>query len=350
MKKIGILTLTGDNNYGNKLQNYAMERIIRNMGFEVETIRVAKKPYVEIVIKTYLQCLILPLLPKSRKNKIKRRMKFLAFNKKINQSRICLFYNDQDEVIEKKLQKFDFLVYGSDQIWNPELPTFSEIYLGKYVERQKNIAVSASFGVSYIPARYVEVFKQGLQRFAHISIREEAGRKAILNLDIGIEPVTLIDPTLMLDAESWKMVEKKVKIPANYCLTYVLGDFDKWTVNAIKEQYNCECLNAGTKESYGPGEFIFLIRNAEVIITDSFHAAVFSIIFGKDLYVLWRKDKYSSMGSRIETLLEKTGVQYYRCSEYVHVYKDSFNEERPVETIAHERKKFNDFLKDSFRD
>lgn len=347
MRKIGILTLTGDNNYGNKLQNYAMEYVIKSMGFDVETIRVTKIPYTEIVIKTYVQRLILPFLPKSKQAKIKRRIQFLTFNKKINQSNVSIAYNDQDDVIKNKLDAFDYLIYGSDQIWNPELPTFSEIYLGKYGERQKNIAVSASLGVSYIPDQYVDIFKNGLQRFKAISVREEAGREAILGLDIGIQPVSLIDPTLMLGADQWIEVEKSVRVPSNYCLTYVLGNLDEGIVNQIEEQYMCKSLNAGSKEPYGPSEFIYLIRNAQVVITDSFHAAVFSIVFGKDVYIMWRKDKYSSMGSRIETLLDKTGVQYDKNNEYVHIRKNAICEGDSLKRIALERKKFMDFLKNS---
>lgn len=348
MKKIGILTLTGDNNYGNKLQNYAMEYIFREIGFSVETIRISRLPYHKLVFRTYLQNCFLFCLSDKRRMKIKRRMKFLSFNKKITRSKMHINPNEQESNIKKKLENFDYLVYGSDQIWNPELPTFSEIYLGKYARPQKNIAVSASLGIASIPDEFKEVFECGLLRFQAISVREEAGKNAIQNLAGGFDVEVLIDPTLMLASNQWQKIEKKVAISSEYVLIYFLGKYESAFIEQLLKDNDSKRLDAGSKQPYGPDEFIYLVRNAEVVVTDSFHASAFSIIFGKEVYIIRREDRYSSMESRIDTLVEKVGVSYEKSNEYIRIKRNAILEKEAKEKMADEKGKFIHYIERNF--
>ncbi len=344
MKKIGILTVTGDNNYGNKLQNYAMESLVRELGCDVQTIRVEKESYHKRKVKTYIQYMCLPLLPSGKKKRILRRIRFYQFNKHITQGKVSVWADLPREVIEQKLAPFDYLIYGSDQIWNPEFPQFSEIFLGGYAPKEKNIAVSASMGLSEIPEASREVFEKGLKNFKAISVREDTAKSAIEQLNGDFRPVVLPDPTLVLEKDKWTAVEQKVSTPEHYCLTYFLGKENE-NIDQIIRSKGCVRINAGPREVYGPGEFIYLIRNAEAVFTDSFHASVFSILYGVPAYIYDRKDQYTSMNSRIATLLDKTGVAYQAADGSVYIEKNAAENETVKNNLHSEHVSFMEFLK-----
>jgi hypothetical protein len=157
---------------------------------------------------------------------------------------------------------------------------------------------------------------------AAISVREEKG-KELANQLTGREDIYLhLDPTLLLRAEEWKKIEKKPKLydGGNYILKYFLGEKDS-KINQDIEKFakanKLTIIDVISQDSpyynIGPSEFLFLERNAEVIITDSFHACVFAILNERPFVVVERKEKnFQSMGSRIDTLLDKFHLENRR--------------------------------------
>lgn len=347
MKKIAIMTVTGDNNYGNKLQNYALQYTLNKIGGETETVRIEKTSYRRVFCLTYIQKMLICLLPTKKKNIIKRRLCFFLFNKNINQHHVVIKKSDSAKKKKQKLAKFDYLLYGSDQIWNPDLPQYSDVFWGKYAAKERNIAVSASIGRSTVPKEYIDEFTEGIKNFKAISVREKAARECLLCLSNELDPIVLVDPSFMVGTKQWISLEKKVNTPDKYCLTYYLGKESNDIVNTIGHDKGYEIVDAGPSEPYGPGEFIYLIRHAEKVITDSFHAAVFSIMFGRDLYIIQRQDKYASMNSRIDTLLDKTGIVPENIDGMLHIMEGSINNGDVLINIENERSKFINFLKDN---
>ena len=342
--KVGILTVTGDNNYGNKLQNYALQKIVYSIGCEVETIRVEKNNYKKILLLTIIQYIFSHFLTAKKRKVIRRRMLFLRFNRNICQGKTTISDDDSENVIERKLSKFDYLLYGSDQIWNPDFPQFSVTFLGKYAPKEKNISISASIGRSTIPDDYLEMFKDGIHRFKAISVREEEAQNFLRKLDDSIETVVLVDPTLVLTKEQWTSIEREIPTPEHYCVIYFLGSEDTEFIKTILDERKCKCINIGSNNTYGPGEFIYLIRNADIVITDSFHASLFSLVFGIELYVRKRCDKYTSMNSRIVTLLSKIGVPYVIENDGYSIKKDVIKDESVQRNVAIERQRFIQFI------
>lgn len=348
MKKVGIITLTGEFNYGNKLQNYAMQQVLEYHGLKPETIRIDTKSYAEIILKTYVQKCIYIFLPAIRKKCVRRTLKFLAFNRCISQAKGYIDIRSQDTEIREKLGNYDYLIYGSDQIWNPEFKSFSELYLGKYAEKEKNIAVSASIGITEIPTEYRCIFKEGLSRFKKISVREENAREKLERLDEDIRIDTLIDPVLMLGVDEWRKVEKEVRgIPSGHSIVCFLGKDTENEKEICDEKFKNAAVNIGRLTNNGPGEFLYLMRTAGRVITDSFHAAVFALIFGKELYIVERRDQYSSMSSRIETLLEKTGVKWESSDSLIHIECGALYQDVPQAKMNKEQEKFHQFIEDA---
>lgn len=180
---------------------------------------------------------------------------------------------------------------------------------------EKRIAYSPSFGVDSIPENLIQKYREGLQDFASLSVREDKGAQIIENL-IQKDVKVLTDPTLLLSSEEWINISKKptgFSMKGEYILQYFLGETtkdQKETIERLEEEYNCSSLCLLDKNNpliyvSGPSEFIFLIKNAKLIITDSFHACVFSFLFDKPFIVYPRKGNMEGMMSRISTLLSK---------------------------------------------
>ena len=298
--RIGIITIIGQGNYGNKLQNYAVDRVLKKLGAEVVTFN---------------------FLPKdSFKKRIKNVIKDILHIKDCyGRKRIGLFdefdrkYLAKDSIV--KADEYDYVVCGSDQIWNCNFKWLTpqlDIYFGAFLPPEKRVAYSASIGTDEIPTEFCEAFKKYISEMKAISVREEQARKTILQLT-GREVSVTLDPTLMLSKDEWMVVAKKPSYMTDekYILTYFLGSYTKAYrkyIYDIAAQKNLKVINleADYKDASdieninffmtGPDEFIWLIANCEIITRKPFRC--FPRI----------QNGLESMSSRMDTLFEKFGT------------------------------------------
>ena len=296
LKTIGIVTIYGNNNYGNKLQNYAIEQIYINHGFIVKTIR-----YKNYYTNNFVKNIIISMMEikKYRKNHV-----FLNFsNRYLNLSKKKFNFNKNG--IWNYLNTFDFVSVGSDQVWNDI--HLSEKMLNYFllngVKAEKRVASAPSIGGDIISNK--NKFKEELRQFKKLSCIEKENIEELKKL-ANKEVVHLMDPTLAISKKEWEnlLLNSKLKIKNNYIFEFILGNsHTEFLKNVFK---NIDIINVLNKnDSYyfsGPIEFIDLIRNAELIITDSFHCTVFSIIFRKNFVILNRGTQ--NMGNRIKNLLD----------------------------------------------
>lgn len=355
MKKVGILTINDYSNYGNRLQNYAVQEVIMNYKYKVETIQNKKGHY----NKNYKV-----LLKNSIKNFIKkysfkfehiRDVKFLKFNKNINMSSIKIDSKHIDESLSKK---FDYFITGSDQVWNPKFDRLSDIDLLEFADDNQKISFSASFGINELPNEYKEKTEKALKSFKAISVREDVGKKIVEELTGRNDIEVLIDPTMLLSAEEWDKVSKKPKKLKlkKYILNYFLGELPKeWKreINRIAEENNCKIINILDKNdpfyATGPSEFLYLEKNAFLICTDSFHSSVFSIIYDTPFIVFDRKQKdVESMNSRIDTLLSKFNLTNRRFDGKIDSELLSCDYTEAKKILKKEQKKSIEFLENAF--
>ena len=206
---------------------------------------------------------------------------------------------------------------GSDQLWNYHFASsrFDDFFL-TFADPAKRIAISGSFGVEEIPGKWQQTYRDGLCGFAHLSVREDAGARIVKDLT-GRDAPVLVDPTMLLSRDEWLKTARKPRVDCTkpYVLKYYLGDeaeeekIDTWAKENDYEIY--EMCNKKNPNLYvaGPGEFISLIANADLVCSDSFHCIVFSIIFGKPFVVYSRRGNADYMTSRLDTLLGKFGFQ-----------------------------------------
>lgn len=318
--KIGIITIVDYTNYGNRLQNYAVYRVLKD-NFKCKVITLVsyeERPFYNGKYGSWLKnqivkqfCCFPELVEKRFSPTVTRWVNFQTWSKMIPTKN----YYKCKKIPVILNHKYSLFFAGSDQIWNYRFASnkFDDYFL-KFAEDDKKIALSASFGVDEIPEEWKKIYINGLSGFSHISVREDAGRtiiKEILDKDVPV----LIDPVMMLGKDEWLKVSRKPRVDCSkpYVLKYYLGDEteeDKIDVWAKKNGYEVyELLNEKIPELYsaGPGEFISLICNAALVCSDSFHCIAFSIIFSKPFIVYSRKGKENYMTSRLDTLLNKFG-------------------------------------------
>lgn len=350
MKKVAVLTLNGYFNYGNRLQNYALQEIIKSFSCDVETIINVSKPKYnrDNSLKKRINNLK-GQTPKEiyKKSKYKLWVKLnktkIQYNEKIRTEIFKSFtldyiketnYKICDDNIPPGLEnEYDYFVTGSDQVWNPSYIYDSSIYFLTFAPKNRRIAYAPSFGVSDIPDEYKENYKKWISGINKLSVREDDGAKIIKDLT-GRDVPVLVDPTLLLTKEKWMTISKEAsnKPKEKYLLTYFLGgvpEIYKRQIKKIAKENNLEIVKLGDiteKDTYitGPSEFIDYINSCSIFCTDSFHGVVFSILMEKPFIVYERMGTSSSMFSRIETLLNKFNLNS-RKAENIRTDEEAFN-------------------------
>ncbi len=313
--KIGIITIPDFNNYGNRLQNYALQKVIKSFGYD----GYSYVPYMPNIFKKMIR-LLQPSEKDSSLDKkilnIKKLYNYIRFDKMFVHSREV-----GSHLYPSSLNcECDYFVAGSDQIWNPNW--YTEYSFLKFSDDKKKIAYAASFGCDKIPENKREEYFLLLNKFKTISVRENTGRDIIEDL-IGIDVPVVLDPTLLLATEEWEEIEKKprnISFDRPYILTYFLGERDKEQKEYIENvscEYNMRIFNLldyTMPEIYiaGPSEFLYLLHHAAMVCTDSFHASVFSIIFHTPFIVFERNGNGKIMGNRIDTLLSILSLENHK--------------------------------------
>ena len=306
--KIALLTRRFGYNYGSSLQACAMRLMLEEIGHEVTILNYDEFSQHPIwKIKPILRNIINPLLcyigtlginKRTISNAIieqKQKKEFNMFDKTyINPTRKMLYSSNQ---LLKAITNKDVCMCGSDQIWNPQFYD-THFFLDFCTKSQiKKIAYAPSFGIPRIYKNKEEIIKL-LNDFHFISVREKQGQKIIEELTKKNCPVVL-DPTLMVNAEIWRKIKCDIhkKLPKRYIACYFLGChyIPKNIIQSLKDQLNCEIVNITTfrtpndiqglqLNTLSPLDFLDVIDNAYCVLTDSFHATVFSILFNTNFY------------------------------------------------------------------
>lgn len=299
-------------NYGNKLQNYAVQTYLEKLtGANVSTLefegnRCTRKSMFKYGLWKYLHIF-----------KAQSQYWGIEFPKAIAFRKFDRKYLNMTKTFAP--DKTDYFVVGSDQVWNPTWyhtnPKKKEMFLLSFAKAEQRVCFAPSFGVSEIPEEWGKWFKEQLSLFPMLNVRERAGAEIINGL-IGREAEVIIDPTLMLSKDDWHSIESKPKGNVNldepYIFTYFLGNPPKEAMKdmeRISREKGLKIYQIMSKKELdiycsSPSEFVYLLEHASMVLTDSFHACVFSFIFDKPFQVYAREGTEVRLFSRIETFLE----------------------------------------------
>lgn len=324
--EIAIVTLDGYWNYGNRLQNFALKRVLENMdAVSVTTIRTWQGDRKYGLPKTPRG--IISAFRHNKWSEIRAMRKRVA---KFHQ--FSTYYLNESEFVvpvdnyAHYLNKYEKVILGSDQIWNPMWLTIEQLkfFLLTEVSSRRKFSYAASIGIEELPDPYKSVMSEYIEKFEYVSVRESKAADIIQNITEGrVRPEIVLDPTMLLSKTEWiDALNIEVEGHDDYIFTYFLGDQSSETMNALnvlKKRYKHVVSFHDTSRDQlryfdsGPEAFVSKIANAGVIVTDSFHAAVFANVFNKPVIIANRPDL--DMSSRLVSLYENLGTQMYSVAQ-----------------------------------
>ena len=318
MMNIGLATCFLDN-YGACLQAYALQTSLEKTNSKVEIINyIGEYGYepdrgIEKFIRNPLFKWVKSKMDSSYKIRNKNHIRFNEFRRKYLKLSPKTFHS-LDE-LKKSTHIYDAYVCGSDQIWNPMLyNSNNKVYFLDFVPKdKKRIAYAPSIGISAIPEKYQGEMRELLNKMDVLSVREKTGSKIVEKLT-GRECRTVLDPTLLLSKEEWEGLACNPQIKEDYIFCYIfgereyIGDFVRYVHQKtglklvtipFTEREKSELYNR--VDVAGPEDFVGLIKNAKLVITDSFHATAFSVNLNIPFYTLLRNtnDDKNNMNSRV---------------------------------------------------
>lgn len=315
-KRIGILTIHAAHNYGSMLQAYALQRTVEDLapcaavelidylpgcimdGYSMNPLKNMRSP--RMLVK---YCLDLP-------QRIRRSRSFGGF------ARDCFHLSSKsytnDAQLSADVSRWDMCILGSDQVWNPEIVSRDRAFWLNFCQESYKASFASSFGTTGIPADYLAQLTDTLRDFDAIAVREPSAKDMLAPAD---KPITVTcDPVFLLTAGQWAALERKPEnLPEHYVLLYGVERNLHLEDLARKaaEHYGLPLVDAGIRSNpmdyfgihspdYGPREFLYLVRHADFMATNSFHGTAFGTIFGKKCVSVLHR----SRGTRIRELAE----------------------------------------------
>ncbi|MBR2461082.1 MAG: polysaccharide pyruvyl transferase family protein [Clostridia bacterium] len=337
--KIGIITFHFVNNQGAVLQSYALQKYLSNQGHDVQIIDYRPK-YHTVRYSPWKNPIRYSLWYYNMHKRASIRRKSLVFAKSFVR---CMYWNllgthrtnsrlfnrftsnylnlttkyESIKALQKHPPKMDAYITGSDQLWNPDLldHDFDEAYFLNFGSNEiRKIAYAVSIGkkLSEDECRKINILCEHLDA---VSLRESTPELLeTIDRDVHI----CVDPTLLLDADDYLNIESDVSEKEPYVFVYGLetsedirlavqqvGNMCGYRViNGTPETVKLNGMNIINASDYAPDRFLSYIKNAEFVVTNSFHGTVFSILYKKKFITV----PHTTRGRRMIELLYKLGL------------------------------------------
>ena len=380
MNKIGIITIHNSPNYGASLQSFALYKYIEQLGYDCEIIdlyRPCHKGFVHnkkyspyrvstaVKIKGRIKKWIKKLIGRNDNfYSVEAKIKFDSFNGQIKMSKP---YFSIEELYSNP-PHYDIYITGSDQLWNPEQPFCLEPYFLTFAPlNAKKISYAASIGITKLTHKEKMDFRKWLSCYQAISVRERQA-KILLESFVGKEIEQVLDPTFLLDIDYWKSLAVYPNLDQPYILLFTLShqpDVLDYALRLSKEsgfllvslrQLQPEAANNEyvTVKDAGPREFLGYLAKANMVITDSFHGTVFSILMGSNNFYTYISPE-NRRGSRIVDLLTLFNLKDHLLEAHLNCSYSELNEREIdrkalLSLIKKEQAKSRSFLLNNFQE
>lgn len=353
--KVSVVCIYYNRNYGSVLQSLALNNYLEKLGCKVNVIPfkdvAGTKEKLDILIDLKLPKLFDPEIVKRKIQEKKNQQLATGVDEeyiegvKVREKAYDRFVKAHFDVSEDALNRSeltdyvkdsDAVVVGSDQLWTPHDILIGYHTLSFVPHGVKKISYATSFGVEKLPTAHIKrKAKKFLSDMDEISVREIQGKRIIENLGVNKNIHVVVDPTMLLTKEDWDGIIPSTRIiEEKYIFCYFLGNNPEHREFAqkIKKQLGLKIVALQHMDEYvagdekyvdkvlydiDPGQFVTLIRDAELILTDSFHGSVFSVLYHKKFFVMNRhKDgEVRSTNSRIDTFCAMLGLENKHLTE-----------------------------------
>lgn len=324
--QIRIITCHDVYNHGASLQAYALQTYLESIGHTVEIIdykpdylsrhyqlwSVDNPIYDKPIVK---QLYLMAKLPE-RLQALKRKRLFDEFTKKYLKLTSKRYHSNEE--LKRNPPQADVYIAGSDQIWNTLFQNGRDaaFYLDFAPKTSKRISYAASFATEDVMEEYKPFVRKMLQNLDVISIRERSSLPLLASL--GREDgVAVCDPVFLLSKGQWNEVASHTHEKERYLLVYDTEHSAK--IQEIAQQiakekklkiYNVSGFRLGYVDkdmwASSPLDFVQLVRDADYVVSNSFHATAFSLIFERDFCVVNRSE---GINERMKSLLMSYNVE-----------------------------------------
>lgn len=310
--KLALLSFHNAANYGAALQAYALQEALEQMGHDCEYINylnderrnhyslsflfwdAVKKRNITGAVKYLLGA---PFL-------MARKRRFNKFYKAYLHVTKGEYRNSQEAAVLNP--DYDRFIVGSDQVWNPDNNGDDAAFLLDFVkDDKKKISYSSSFGVASIDEAHRAVFKNNLEKFKALAVRESIGRDIIKELT-GRDAKVVLDPVMLLSKEQWLSLVPEKKNNEKYIFSYTnrdsqISDFFKtgykldgrkhYVLSRYTRPQDFMSSKIRVKYWMSPQEFVSVITNAELVVSASFHCLAMSILLNRPFVAILTGDK-----------------------------------------------------------
>lgn len=337
--KVGILTFHCSDNFGAMLQTYGLKMYLCKNGIPTDVVRYDPPymtgrhwliPYIPGKRKRGLRGMIRVVKDTRRRFRANLEMgeDFAARRKKMRRFREEYLIDKANSrlffTLQLKLLTYKYYIVGSDQIWNPEITLgMRKAYFGAFGSRKKErvISYAASFGGASLAPEYSEKFSEFIKYVDAVSVREEEAVSYVEKFYQG-KVTAVLDPVFFLKKEDWQKVEQLPE-KTGYIFVYITEKNDELSgyVQRLSQEKNLSVIEVSPGSmttgagflvdfSAGPSEFLGYIHQADYVVTNSFHAVAFSIIYQKKFLAF----AHSNRGARIRNILQVHGLGDRLCS------------------------------------
>lgn len=329
-KKIALLSVHADPNYGSQLQAFALQKSLSKLGVESEYLQFTTlnggysiKWRIRSLLKKILTKVGLIKLPLHEYSYwespefAKQRKLFDLFHKNILVSDKIYHRGN----VSKSNDEYLKFIVGSDQLWSPAVePKRRYFYFLDFVcDNSKKNSYAPSIGTVNLSTDTKALLKEKLESFSNVSCRERANADTLSKL-IGRKVEYVLDPTLLLNNDEWMQLSESIKMPDDYILCYILGTKKCLSdyAQTLGRQNNIPVYYIVTRPEYinypnalrnvSVGQFLSLISKASCVITDSFHGTMFSINLGVNFYSFSKRESNNSILNDNDRLLDILSV------------------------------------------
>ncbi|MBE6740171.1 MAG: polysaccharide pyruvyl transferase family protein [Ruminococcaceae bacterium] len=306
--KISTITFYRSRNYGAVLQAYALQQALISCGYETAIVDYCRVLNDKKSLKQKIrQMALIALEVVHYKSRLRFKNRFETF---LNENvKLTNRYDDYDALVKSPPQS-DMYLIGSDQVWNITYRYRPEFFADFAPKNVKVASYAASIGRYDYNQVQLEKFEKGLEKVYPISVRENSA-KDFIKEKFNKESLVHLDPVFLLDKEQWSKVADEPQKEEKYILCYALtgSSLMKKAAEKLRKETGYKIVSISpTAVNFingdynvfdaGPKQFLSYIKNAEVVLTNSFHGTAFSIIFEKEFYN-FTSDFYSSRTTNI---------------------------------------------------
>lgn len=368
-KKITLLSVYKDPNYGSMLQAYALYAVLNKLGYTSEYLNYTNYTDKPFIIRLLIKCFksILNAIRPSKSiwntRYFKKQHRIFDEFQRNHIPDSVIKYNPSN--IQLANYYYSIFIIGSDQMWSPFVTALPNSINFLDFVKEPNIKASyaPSIGTTHMSKDYIMLLKTKLKSFRNISCREYTN-SLLLSNELKRPVKYVLDPTLLINEQDWSKLFEPIDMPKEYVLCYILGT--KKCISEYAENLGLRFkipvyyiitnpiyfARKNTLRYTSVGQFLYLIKNAKYVVTDSFHGSILSINFEVNFYSFSKRPLSNIMNDndRIIDFLDRIGLRNRYKNDDDKTYNDDIDYRDTKMQINQLRKASIEYLKSIIRE